>query len=382
MIRDYGAFARIAIAGQIANHESRIKDRRVPFYYDLHHLERAYGQRTANGLLRLKTGFLADAVPERVRDSRLLLATWNIREFESEKYGAREREALYYIAEIIDHFDIVAVQEVREDLSSLERVMRILGSWWDYLLTDVTRGPQGNLERMAFVYDTRKVRFGGLAGEVLVPPMKDAPSRQYARTPFIVGFRTGWFKFTICSAHIYYGESTAEDPQRVREIQQLAGHLADEVTRRRAWARNMILLGDFNIFNVNDATFKALAAAGFQMHPKLLGVGSNVDQSKHFDQIAFIAPDLKDRLEECNAGVFNYYKYVYRDDDAAAYDALVPKTSAGKPGSYRQWRTYQMSDHLPIWIELRIDFSREYLQSMAGSGNAVMPISAPVAPNA
>jgi endonuclease/exonuclease/phosphatase family metal-dependent hydrolase len=353
----------------------------VPFYYDIHHLEKSYGQRTAAGLLRLKDGFRADAVPERVRSSRLLLATWNIREFESEKYGAREREALYYIAEIIDHFDIVAVQEVRDDLSSLERVMSILGSWWDYLLTDVTRGAAGNLERMAFVYDTRKIRFGGLAGEVVIPPAKDAPTPQYARTPFIVGFRTSWFKFTVCTAHIYYGEDKAEDPQRVREITQLAAHLADEVSKPRAWAKNMILLGDFNIFSVADATFKAVTAAGFQVHPKLLGIGSNVDQSKHFDQIAFIAPDLKDKLEECNAGVFNYYKYVYRDADAPLYAALVPQTGTGKPGNYKLWRTYQMSDHLPMWIELRVDFSREYLEKMASSGEGVVPVSAPIAPH-
>ena len=98
------------------------------------------------------------------------MATWNIREFESKKYGPRQKEALYYIAEIIDHFDIVAVQEVRDDLSSLEEVMDILGSSWDYLLTDVTAGGQGFFERMAFVYDKRKVNFGGLAGEIVVKP--------------------------------------------------------------------------------------------------------------------------------------------------------------------------------------------------------------------
>ena len=67
----------------------------------------------------------------------------------------RPREALYYIAENIEHFDIVAMQEVREDLSSLEKVMRILGGHWDYLLTDVVAGRLANFERMAFMYDTR-----------------------------------------------------------------------------------------------------------------------------------------------------------------------------------------------------------------------------------
>jgi len=357
----------------------------MPFYYNLHRHDKtftaAHAQRTAEGLLRLKEAFPKEGVPERVRSSRLLLATWNIREFESTKYGERQREALYYIAEIIDHFDIVAVQEVRDDLSSLEKVMDILGSWWDYLLTDVTEGQQGNLERMAFVYDTRKVRFGGLAGEIVVPPVdKITPSGQYARTPFMVGFRTSWFKFTICTTHIYYGESVAEDAQRVKEIQLLAKHLAATVTKKQAWAKNMILLGDFNIFGVEDATFKALATPGFQIHPKLLGIGSNVDQSKHFDQIAFIAPDLKDRLEECTAGVFDYYRYVYRDDDAAAYAPDVPKTKTGKPGRFKDWRTYQMSDHLPMWIELRVDFSHEYLARIAGGKPAVLPVSAPVTP--
>jgi endonuclease/exonuclease/phosphatase family metal-dependent hydrolase len=352
----------------------------VPFYYDLHRLDKTFtanhAQRTADGILRLKEA-LGAAVPERVRSSKLLLATWNIREFESGKYGPRQREALYYIAEIIDHFDIVAVQEVRDDLSSLKKVMDILGSWWQYLLTDVTEGRQGNMERMAFIYDTRKVRFGGLAGEIVIPPVdKDTPSGQYARSPFIVGFRTGWFQFTICTTHIYYGKSVADDPQRIKEIKQLAKHLAASVEKEQAWAKNMILLGDFNIFGADDETFKALTAPGFQIHPALLGTGSNVDQSKHFDQIAFIAPDLKDRLEECNAGVFNFYSHVYRNDDAAMYESDVPVTKAGKAGKFRDWRTYQMSDHLPMWIELRVDFSREYLKRIAQGKKAVVPVSA------
>ena len=83
----------------------------MPFYYNLHKFDKAFtsthSERTARGLLRLKQAFKEEEVPERVRSSKLLLATWNIREFESAKYGTRQREALYYIAEIIDHFDIV-----------------------------------------------------------------------------------------------------------------------------------------------------------------------------------------------------------------------------------------------------------------------------------
>ena len=357
----------------------------MPYYYNLHRQDQPFtavhAQRTAEGLLWLKQAFKEEKVPERVRSSRLLPATWNIREFESSKYGPRQREALYYIAEIIDHFDIVAVQELCDDLSSLEAVMNILGFSWGYLLTDVTEGKQGNMERMAFVYDKRKVNFGGLAGEIVIPPVnKNTPSGQFARTPFIVGFRTGWFKFTICTTHIYYGEGVSDDPQRIREIQHLARHLAKTVTKPQAWAKNMILLGDFNIFEEKDKTFKALTEPGFQVHKNLIGIGSNIDQSRHFDQIAFIAPDLKDRLEDCNAGVFSYYKYVYCDGDGEKYASDVPTTKKGKPGKFSEWRTYQMSDHLPMWIELRVDYSREYLERLAVGKKAVMPVSEPVNP--
>jgi len=30
---------------------------------------------------------------------------------------------------------------------------------------------------------------------------------------------------------------------------------------------------------------------------------------------------------------------------------------------YRDWRTYQMSGHLPKWIEVKIDFGEEYLRN-------------------
>jgi hypothetical protein len=30
--------------------------------------------------------------------------------------------------------------------------------------------------------------------------------------------------------------------------------------------------------------------------------------------------------------------------------------------AYKQWRTFKMSDHLPLWVELGVDFGTEYLQ--------------------
>lgn len=39
----------------------------------------------------------------------------------------------------------------------------------------------------------------------------------------------------------------------------------------------------------------------------------------------------------------------------------------GRTGYYRTWRAYQMSDHLPMWIELKTDFGEEYLERKAGA---------------
>ncbi len=345
----------------------------MPFYYKIDNTKENE-RRTASNLLKLKSAFVENKIPVRSIDKTLMLATFNIREFDSGKFGERTDEPLYYLAEIISCFDIVAVQEVREDLTALNRLMRILGGWWKCLLTDITRGGQGNGERLVFLYDSRKITFGGLACEIVIPPVKKdgkelIPSRQLARTPFMVGFQAGWFKFMICTVHIYYGESQAVDPQRVEEIREIAKFLASEAKEKFAWAKNMILLGDFNIFSTTDETMKAITDAGFFVPEQLQKLPSNVPQDKHYDQMAFVSPQIENQIKSCSAGVFNYYNYIYLDADENTYASEMGKGYADKPDAkkkttyYKQWRTHQMSDHLPMWIELKVDFGEEYLLS-------------------
>lgn len=64
-------------------------------------------RRTAAGLLQLKEA-LASGIPPRTVGEDLLLATWNIREFESSKCGPRSMEPLHYIAEINEYHERVA----------------------------------------------------------------------------------------------------------------------------------------------------------------------------------------------------------------------------------------------------------------------------------
>ena len=89
------------------------------FYYGIRSIEDPVARvRTVEGLKRLR-GALDQQVPRKNASSTLLLASWNIREFDSGKYGWRSKESYYYIAEILSRFDLVAVQEVRDALADL-----------------------------------------------------------------------------------------------------------------------------------------------------------------------------------------------------------------------------------------------------------------------
>ncbi len=100
----------------------------MPFYYKIDSSS-TEGRRSAQRLLDLQDALEApDNVPLRTLNDTLLLATWNIRDLGAGKYGGRLKESLYYIAEILSHFDLIAIQEVREDLTALRAIQRILGS--------------------------------------------------------------------------------------------------------------------------------------------------------------------------------------------------------------------------------------------------------------
>ena len=330
----------------------------MPFYQEINQKSEE-GRRTADRLLALKNA-LREELPHRTIGRTLLLATWNLREFGDSKTGVRGNEPLHYIAEIIDHFDLVALQEVRENTDPLDRLLRYLGNWWKVMMTGVTQGVSGNTERMAFLYDSRKITFDRLAGQVVLPPRRGRKMPaidQFARTPYVIGFRAGWFRFAICTAHIYYGTAKKDDPRRIAEIQELASFLAARREDKHPLAKNMILLGDFNIFSTGDATFQAIRDAGFTVPEQLMRLPSNARRNKHYDQIAFKAPAVRN-LRLCAAGVFDFFKHVYRAEDEATYAPERPP----RP-SYKQWRTFQMSDHFPMWIELQIDFSESYLRS-------------------
>jgi hypothetical protein len=127
------------------------------------------GHRTHDGLQRLSLNLKKNIGVDRAVKDRLLFATWNLREF-----GRRPHleEADAYIAEIISHFDIVALQEIR-GRPAIDRLMRLLGPDYKLALSFVSPGACGLGERLAFIYDTRKVKLDGVASNVVVMSKDD-----------------------------------------------------------------------------------------------------------------------------------------------------------------------------------------------------------------
>lgn len=347
---------------------------------------------------------------DRKCDATLLLATWNIRDFDSNKFGfgPRRTESFYYIAEMISCFDLVAVQEVSRDLSALERVMAILGREWDYIATDTTEGAGGNGERMAFVFNKEKVWFRKIAGEIVLPSgqeivavkkvkaPKDQPAPtsdkaveekaiQFARSPFLVAFQSGWFRFSLCTAHLYYGAASGPAlEQRIAEIAALVKFFAarqDKASQQEkdshGAVENYIILGDFNVVSPEHKTMKALKSNGFVVPDAIDGDKVRKKGNHFYDQIAVRMKD--ERFKVLGGGMVDIYEDVFTDQDLALYADALPKSDpeedpqfkAKTPEAiYKKWRTWQMSDHHPLWIEIATDFSEDYLAKLAVHGTA------------
>ncbi|MDC9724226.1 MAG: endonuclease/exonuclease/phosphatase family protein [Urechidicola sp.] len=355
---------------------------------------------------------LEKSVPKKDLDKNLLIATWNIRDFDSNKFGhgPRLKESYFYIAQIISAFDLVAVQEVTKNLRALNHLMYLLGDDWDYITTDVTGGRSGNQERMTFIYDTRRVQFKNVAGEIVLPKNRLIKGDiQFARTPFLVSFQSGWTKFSLCTVHIYFGaDSGAKLERRKSEIAGIAKFLKK---RADADKETLLVLGDFNIVDHEHETMKALLDNGFEIPEQIRNrpQGTNTFQTKYYDQIGVRSKSDFFQLgtDENSAGTFNYYSHVLKKSQFEDYKTYVVNalekqlkrkklelTKAENKAApdlekieklknsknemkavlqdnaqienyyFKKWKTFQISDHLPMWVEIKTDHSTQYLKEI------------------
>jgi endonuclease/exonuclease/phosphatase family metal-dependent hydrolase len=331
-------------------------------------------RRTIENLLRLR-GALDSHMPEKVSDQNLIIATWNLKEFGH--FTERLPETYFYIAEIINRFDLVAIQEVKSTLTDLEIIMRLLGSNWAYLIADITEGTDGNSERFAYVYDKRRVRSSGLAGEVVLWNDITAGSTvtQLKRTPYITGFRAGWKSFAIINVHLQPGDSAAKTAVRREEVRLLMKAIRYKLERKRLWTDNLLIMGDTNLYKGDGDIVELVENEGFKEVDDLAGKPTNVAQSEIYDRIFFHETKYF-QVPDAEVGVtgdtFKFFDHVYRSDDFVTYKELMlvhkddPTTltddDAFEEYFTRYWRGNQMSDHYPVWLQLAIDSTDAFLE--------------------
>ncbi len=302
---------------------------------------------------------LDDEIPAKTVDRNLLIGTWNIRCFggltmkwraESGDSPTRDLHALKCIGEIVSRFDVVAIQEAKKDLRALRHMLEDLGPEWGVILTDVTRGDPGNGERMAFVFDTRRVKPSGLACELVVPREQleeidpDALQEQFARTPYAVSFLAGDKTFILVTLHVLYGEGSSD---RLPELRAIAEWLADWARDVKSYGHNLIALGDFNIDREGDELYEAFTGTGLSVPTDLRHVPRTLfsdpekpNLEKYYDQIAWFegagaTPALS--LDYRRAGGFDFKGHTLQ--------------SRGLTKRKLSWR---ISDHYPLWAEFGI----------------------------
>lgn len=169
--------------------------------------------------------------------------------------------------------------------------------------------------------------------------------------PYIASFRAGNFDFVLITAHIRWGDSKQS---RIRPLNLLADWIHNRHNDPFTIDRDIILMGDFNIPKVNDALFKAITSRGLKIPNALRGVkhGSNPAKNKRYDQILHYPSETNVFTDR--AGVLDFYKKGH-----AGIKDLYPTDTPTK-----QEFTYEISDHLPLWIQINTDTFDEQLDQI------------------
>jgi len=235
-------------------------------------------------------------LPERVYGS-VLLGSFNIR-----KLGARKNRSdatWRFLARVCSQFDLLAVQEVQDDLGGLRHLMSLLGPDFGLIASDVTGvfpGEPGLAERHAFIFNWKAVQRTEIASDIsydrsrvlntlavnldeiqaAMAPYgaylravdaweqggKQGPKPQkvdlkmplfltFIRQPFCVSMKIGGhpgtkpYEFLAVNAHLYYGQYLTDRRQEFDALMNWL--LARVVEDANIYAPNFLLFGDLNL---------------------------------------------------------------------------------------------------------------------------------------
>ena len=294
-------------------------------------------------------------VPRRAQD-RLLIASWNISNLGHPGQRRTDKD-IRLIAELASWFDLVAIQEVNDNLAGLRALENRLPGNQQILVSDAA----GNDERLAFVFDPDKVEFRGKVGEIAIPPSEsryiELPDiqqefRGFDRNPYLAAFKAGDLEFLVVSVHLYFGSEKGESSKRDmnrRSLETYAVARWADLRRRsaNAFTRNIIAMGDFNMPKADpgDPIYEALTRRGLQLPDHSTEMGSSIKKDRHYDQLAFFPPGQSQKALVRASEVFDF--------DGALFKSLWADPALTDE-DYFEFVRYHISDHRLLWAELEL----------------------------
>ena len=215
----------------------------------------------------------------------------------------------------------------------------------------------GNDERIGYLYDSRMIKFTGLAAEADPPRVKKGNEyvTQFSwwRSPYMASFTAGNFDFVLLTAHMRWGKSLQD---RTNALDQLRQWVVKRRKKANAVDHDFIVMGDFNIPKLNDVAFNALTGNGKDLLvPDQLRTmtGTNLSRRNNYDQILH-CPTKESRFSGAG-GVLDFYLNDWK--------ALFPDKK-NRPKNATDF-TYWLSDHLPLWLQVNTDLMDTRLQRLA-----------------
>ncbi len=268
------------------------------------------------------------------RRKSIVLGSFNIR-----KLGAvnkRSRQSWALLSQIAQRFDLLAIQEVMDDLSGLEHLVSLMGRDYGLVVSDITGatpGRLGNIERLGFIFNWKRVQRTALASDISFDRSdvasnlysnrsdfsrawskntqrfsewearaaakkaegKRAPSKPaielprfvtFIRQPHCVSFRVLGrskqakpYEFLVVNAHLLYGEHKQEREWEFRALLEwltLRAKQADKL-----YHPNILLLGDCNL------DFDTVPAMREDIDAFLKGLNNSVLKSKRAAEANF-----------------------------------------------------------------------------------------------
>jgi hypothetical protein len=313
---------------------------------------------------RLRAHKKTREIPER-QTGHLLLGTWNIANLGAADQR-REPPCFDLLAEIVQWFDLVAVQEIRDDLDAgIRALLAQLPSSWRLIVSETG----GNDERLGFLWDSDVVDLGQLIGKVTFEPADLEPAggagfRGFSRTPYIGSFHRGQFRVAIVSLHSYFG--TPRDPldmaRRLGETKAIGWWCGKQSRDAQTYTKDIIAVGDFNTPSEDDSDMAAQMLDGLRSHglhtpryehdgeDRLLEtqLGTAVRSENHYDHLLFFPPNTDSDLVDL--GVFDFDQVVF--PDLWEERRRILGDDKGR-SDFHRYVIWAISDHRPLWAQFK-----------------------------